>query len=113
MGFLVAPRGQRERLLREELDRAVEVLKNRGVEKIILFGSLAAGEVGPGSDIDLLVVERTDKSFADRLEAVYSALMPRVAMDVLVYTPEEMHRLSSDRAFVRLALKRGRVLYER
>jgi len=49
MPFRMALPGHRECLLREELDRVVEILKGRGVQKINLFGTLADGKVGPCS----------------------------------------------------------------
>jgi predicted nucleotidyltransferase len=53
----------RNRALKSELVRIVEVLKKAGVERIILFGSIAKDEIGPTSDIDLIVVQETKKRF--------------------------------------------------
>ena len=37
---------EREKLLKDEVSRIVEIMKHEGdIEKIILFGSLAAGKV--------------------------------------------------------------------
>lgn len=40
---------------RQNLHRAVEILRERGCTEIYLFGSAAAGEVHEGSDLDLAV----------------------------------------------------------
>lgn len=105
-------RDSRARRLEQELARALEVLKGlEGVERVILFGSLASLDTGAASDIDLIVVRRTEKRFLDRLDDVIREVQPRVGMDFLVYTPEEFALLSEERDFVRRAVREGKVLY--
>ncbi|MBN1322689.1 MAG: nucleotidyltransferase domain-containing protein [Methanotrichaceae archaeon] len=93
-----------------ELDRIVERLrKDGGVRLVLLFGSMARGEIHSGSDIDLIVVKETDERFLDRLDEFYvDATEP---MDVLVYTPEEYESMKW-RPFLRRAIEEGVVLYE-
>jgi len=98
--------------LEEELERLIPKLKGLGVRKIILFGSLAEGNIGRSSDIDLIIVQETEKRFLDRLEEIYVALQPRVALDVLVYTPKEFAQMEQANSFIRNILKKGRVLYD-
>jgi len=106
---------ERRRLLEEELQRFVEILRQEiDPERIILFGSLATGEIGPWSDIDLVIVMKTDKPFIERLHAIRRLLQPRVATDLLVYTPEEFEQLARERPFVREEiLAKGVLLYAR
>src|SRR2546429_9164758 len=66
-------------------------------EKLILFGSAAQGEIHEWSDLDLVVVKRTDKSMLERIEEVLRLVRPKVGLDVLVYTPEEMEDLIAER----------------
>ncbi|MFZ5924938.1 MAG: nucleotidyltransferase domain-containing protein [Bacillota bacterium] len=113
MGYRLPDKNDRVKRLTKEMERIVSILQNRGVEKIVLFGSLARGDVGSSSDVDLIVVEKTDKRFLERLDDVYSAVQPRVATDILVYTPEEIERLKESSSFVRQVLREGRVLYEK
>nr|WP_287152952.1 nucleotidyltransferase domain-containing protein [Candidatus Solincola tengchongensis] len=82
-----------------------------GAEMIVLIGSLAREQVNPFGDVDLVVVMRTEKRFLDRLQEVYGRIQPRVAMDILVYTPEEFEELRDSSPFLSHALKGGRVLY--
>ncbi|GIV84817.1 MAG: nucleotidyltransferase [Candidatus Roseilinea sp.] len=105
----------RRGLLESELERCVQVLREQyAPEQILLFGSLASGEVGEWSDIDLVIIKETDQRFLDRVREVMSLLKPRVGMDILVYTPQEFARLSQERPFVRQEmLQKGKVLYER
>ena len=90
----------------------VERLKALGATRVILFGSVARGEVGKRSDLDLIVVLDAPGRFLDRLALVDEALRERdVPLDVLVYTPEEFAELSRTRPFLRRALREGRVLH--
>ena len=47
------------RILREEAPG----LRARGIAQLSLFGSMARGEAGPGSDVDLLIDLAPDASF--------------------------------------------------
>lgn len=93
-----------------ELSRLIEALKAIGVQRIILFGSMASGKAGLGSDLDLLVIWDTPLGFIERTVELYRRLQPRVAVDLFVYTPEEMARMA-DRPLIRRALVEGKVLY--
>ena len=54
----------RKEELEQALKKIVEKLKkDKSVKLILLFGSLARGEVREWSDIDLIVVKETDKRF--------------------------------------------------
>lgn len=84
-------------------------------EKVILFGSQAAGATRRDSDVDLLVIMEAEGSPMERAVAVKRACRPRfVAMDVLVKTPDEMAlQLREGNLFLRQILDEGTVLYER
>jgi predicted nucleotidyltransferase len=105
--------GERRRArLEAELRRILAELPRLGVRKAILFGSLASGRVGQTSDLDLIIVAPSTERFTRRLERFYQALNPSVALDLLVYTPEELSEMSETNPFVRTAVTRGRVVYE-
>lgn len=106
---------ERQQLLERELERYVRLLIAKAdPERVILFGSLASGEIGPWSDIDLVIVRRTDLPFWQRMREMRLLLRPQVGTDILVYTPEENERLSRERAFFQQEIvAEGRVLYER
>ncbi len=82
-----------------------------GVQRVILFGSLARGEDNALSDLDLLVVWDTPLGFLERTVELYRCLQPRVAVDLLVYTPSEMEHMIH-KPWMRQALEEGKVLYE-
>ena len=96
------------------LDKIIKGLEIYGAEKGILFGSSSRGDADRWSDIDLIVVKRTDRSFIDRLLDVVKCIEPDFALDVLVYTPEEFERmLDEENPFLTHAVEEGKVIYER
>ncbi|MFQ5681037.1 MAG: nucleotidyltransferase domain-containing protein [Candidatus Omnitrophota bacterium] len=105
---------RRELLLRRELERDTQILKdNYGPEKIILFGSLASGNIKEWSDLDLVVVKQTDKPFLDRLKDIFLLLKPQIGIDVLVYTPVEFEEMKKRPFFQKEILEKGNVIYDR
>jgi predicted nucleotidyltransferase len=111
LAFQKAERVKRRQQLEQELARMMPILKARGVQQVILFGSAARGRPRMTSDLDLLVVMETSKRFLDRLDELYRLLDPQIATDLLVYTPEEFSRLRETSPLVRQAVAEGRVLY--
>ncbi len=78
------------------------------------FSGPATGKVSRWSDLDLMVVKKTNKRFYDRIGEVLQITNPREAIDVLVYTPEELRDMMSYSYFVRdEVVKKGKVLYEK
>ena len=62
-------------------------------EKIILFGSAARGEMGPNSDVDLLVIKRGRFNRAKVTTDIYRHMHGAgQAVDIIVVTPEEVER---------------------
>src|SRR5699024_8437526 len=57
--------GSHAALLRESRKKVVRIGNEHGVSGIRVFGSVARGEAGPESDIDLLVVLSQDKTLLD------------------------------------------------
>jgi predicted nucleotidyltransferase len=101
--------------LQDELDRYLNLLiEHVSPERVILFGSLAQGQVRAWSDIDLIVVTETAARFLDRSKEMLQLLQPHVGLDVLVYTPQEFEKLCRERRFFRQEIVgKGKVLYER
>jgi predicted nucleotidyltransferase len=104
---------KRKEVLRNELKRILPQIISFGVEKIILFGSLVRDTVHKSSDIDLIVIKKTEKKFLERLEDIYRHLTPQAGIDILMYTPEEFNQMLQGNDFLKSVLKDGRVLYER
>ncbi len=112
MPFKLGPDESRRQLLEAEVERITRLLPSLGVQKAVLFGSAAHGDVTETSDLDLILVKETSKRFLDRIDEALLALRPRVALDLVVYTPGEFRELLETRPAVREAVNEGRVLYE-
>jgi len=84
-------------------------------EKIILFGSLATGEVNEWSDIDLAIVKDVDEHFWMRPLGVKKILDSNLATDVFIYRPAEFEKMQRERHYFVIdeILAKGKVLYER
>jgi len=100
----------RQQILDEVIRRIVEVAEP---EKIILFGSAARGEMGPNSDMDLLVVKRGNFHRGHLTETIYMNLIGvGQAVDVIVVTSDDVERYRNSHALVIApALREGKVVY--
>lgn len=104
---------QRRTQLKEALEKAVQILKERyDPIRIIVFGSLATDMVGETSDLDLLIVKETSLPFYERLREVALLCPLKVGADILVYTPAEVEQASRESRFFREeVLGKGREVY--
>ncbi|MBI3577667.1 nucleotidyltransferase domain-containing protein [Candidatus Gottesmanbacteria bacterium] len=86
-------------------------------EKVILFGSLARGNMRNDSDIDLLIVKNSDKKRPFRVKDVFEAIRGmerRYSLDAIVYTPAELEkRIFLGDYFINRVLAEGKVVYGR
>ena len=94
---------------------AVRMGRMAGAERVILFGSYARGDASEHSDVDLMIVAESELPRFKRSRALYKLLRPHpFAMDLIVYTPQEVERgMRSDVSFVSSVLREGKTLYDR
>jgi predicted nucleotidyltransferase len=99
-----------ENTLREIVRRIVEVAQP---EKIILFGSAARGEMGPNSDVDLLVVKSGEFDQSQIAGDIYMNLFGvGQAVDVILATPEQVERYRNTHCLIIApALREGKEVY--
>ena len=90
-----------------------QIIKTIDPEKIILFGSFASENISIRSDIDLLIIKDTDKSFKERMYEIYQKIDYKLPTDMLVYTSEEIKRLKDKNMFLKHILNTGKVVYEK
>ena len=110
---LAARRAEYAALLRDSLRRIVDSLAAVDtVERVSIFGSYARGRADLLTDLDVMVVMRTDEGFVDRLRWLYNRLAVPVDLDLLCYTPEEFSAMR-DRPFLRRLRQDEVVLYEK
>lgn len=101
---------------KEIINKIVEKIKMRyQPEKVILFGSYGWGNPTKDSDIDLLIVKKTNQKHRQRMLTVRKIVSEEnalVGIDILVYTPEEVtERLKIGDSFISKILKKGDILY--
>jgi len=105
------PREPDEASLQEIVRRIVAAV---APARIVLFGSAARGEMGPDSDLDLLVVKACERrrEVARTVRACLRGVEPGRGKDVVVVTPEDVERDRDTIGYIiRPALREGRVLY--
>jgi uncharacterized protein len=104
-------------LSNDELIRemAARIVRQFDPDRIILFGSHARGDAGPGSDVDLLVVMPLSGPRREKAIEIGVALHDiRLPKDVIVTTPEEFDwRKDTIGTIEHPAWQEGRVLYAR
>lgn len=95
----------------EEIVR--RIVATAAPERVLLFGSAARGEMGPHSDIDLLVVKDGDFHRGRLTEEIYMSLFGiGTAVDVVVATPEDVRRYRDcHAAVIAPAVREGRVVH--
>jgi predicted nucleotidyltransferase len=98
--------------------QALDELVQRIVEavhplKIILFGSAARGEMGPHSDIDLLVVMPEGTHRSDTMGYIYSTVRGlMIPFDVVVTTPGDLEKYGDRPGLIyKTVLREGRTVY--
>ena len=100
----------RSLVLAEVVRRVIEVAQP---DRIILFGSAARGQMGPDSDIDLLVIKGGITSRRTLAQQIYVHLFGVLApVDVIVVTPQDVERFR-DRvgSIIGPALREGTQVY--
>lgn len=105
----------RQEVLTDSLDELLPVLiEEYDPEQVILFGSMARGDVEEWSDLDLLIVKETTEPFLERSVRVALLCRAMVGVDYLVYTPAELANMTArGNPLILGALQEGRVLVDR
>lgn len=95
----------------EEIVR--RIVMTAAPDRVLVFGSAARGEMGPHSDIDLLVIKGGDFHRGRLTEEIYMSLFGvGAAVDVVVATPEDVERYRDCHAgVIAPAIREGRVLH--
>ncbi len=86
-------------------------------EKIFLYGSYAYGDPGEESDVDLLIVKKTNERPIDRrvkVRKLVSDLRKKTPFSPLVVTPGELsQRITIGDDFFLQITRKGKLLYEK
>ena len=100
----------KQEILEDIINRIVETVRP---EKIILFGSAARGEMGPNSDVDLLIIRKGGHS-RKLVGQIYRKLHGvGAAVDAVMVSPADVERYKDSHALViKPALAEGKVVYD-
>lgn len=101
-------------LSKEKLEEIIRrVIQVAQPERIILFGSAAKGEMGPNSDVDLLVIKKGEFHQGRLTGEIYMNLHGvGQAVDVIVVTPEQVEKYRNNHYLVIApALRGGKEVY--
>ncbi|MBX3379859.1 MAG: nucleotidyltransferase domain-containing protein [Phycisphaeraceae bacterium] len=88
------------------------IVRKFNPEKIVLFGSHAAGTAGPDSDVDILVVLPFEGPPYQTAAQIRIALPLTVSFDIIARTPAQIESQSGG-PITTAALATGRVLFQR
>jgi len=101
----------------KEIRKRVEKFKKKiekkfFVEKIIIFGSAARGEMKEDSDIDLIVVSKKFglKHFFNIVPKLYGEWSLEYPVDFLIYNKKEFEKLKKEVSIVSEALREGIII---
>ena len=99
---------------RKTLDDIIRrVVEVADPNRIILFGSVARGEMNRHSDVDLLVVKDAPDLRQLTVEVYRRLYGVGVAVDLVMVTPQDVERYKDSHALIiKPALREGTVMYE-
>ncbi len=100
------------RTVKDITERLVEYYEP---DRIILYGSYGTEKERENSDIDLLIIKKTEQYLIDRRIEAERILSDRlIPIDITIYTPEEVRYLFSvGSPFIEEVMEKGRLLYMR
>ena len=101
-------------LNQEDIRQITEIIKTKiKPDKIYLFGSYAFGKATNQSDLDLLVIDDSDRDKKALALEISKSLFPRdFGLDLLVTSSKDLEK-KSQFSFWRVITTRGKKLYER
>ncbi len=100
------------RTVKDITERLVEYYQP---DRIILYGSFGTQKERENSDIDLLIIKKTELYLIERRIEAERILSDRfIPIDITIYTPEEVRYLFSvGSPFIEEVMEKGRLLYMR
>jgi predicted nucleotidyltransferase len=87
--------------------------KDISLQKVILFGSQARGDMHKQSDIDLIVVspDFEDINVLTRMSTMYDYWKTLLPVDFICYTPKEYNEQVKRVTLARTAAREGKVMF--
>jgi hypothetical protein len=100
----------RRQLLESEARRFAAEAPPYGAMAAWIVGDMARGQIGPETELELVIVQLTDEPFQRRGEFWESHVRPRVGTRYLVYTPDEVDHLGEIDPLLREAMTAGEAI---
>jgi predicted nucleotidyltransferase len=102
-------------IIKEKIRFLKDTLLRYDPERVYLFGSWSRNEEDDLSDLDVVVIKRTKKTFFNRLREVARLIPPELGgADILVYTPEEFVAMQREgNALAEMITEEGIIIYDR
>ncbi|MFC1530103.1 nucleotidyltransferase domain-containing protein [Gemmatimonadota bacterium] len=96
---------------KRDINKLVQILKSiEGVEAAIVYGSIARGDYGPRSDIDVLIIVNTSDT-ADIAQDILAGLQLNRTVQPLIRTQAQLEE--SDSGLMKNIFMEGEVLFAR
>lgn len=84
-------------------------LSGKKIQAAYLFGSFVTHTSRSWSDIDLLIIQKTNIPFVERPRGFADLLELGIPVDILVYTPNETIQMEQDQSGFWKEIKKNRV----
>ena len=100
--------------IQEAINRIVDqIVEKYNPTKIILFGSAAQNQTDAINDVDFMIIKEEVPHYGvDRIRELYALIESDIAVDHLVYKPDEIEKLTSlGEPFIKEIVGKGKVLY--
>ena len=95
-------------------ERLAPLFRETAAQRAIVFGSHARGDAHARSDLDIVIIAESDRSFVSRFkDYLWVWDVWGGSVDMIVYTPAEFKELEDeDRYFIKMLLAEGVIIYE-
>jgi predicted nucleotidyltransferase len=96
--------------MKDILDLIMVIQSSRRIDRVLLYGSFARGDIHEGSDVDLIFVGEFPERFHKRTIRILE--LTDLPVEPLCYTPEEFDQMvAHQNPFIMAALEEGIQLY--
>lgn len=96
-----------------DTENVFEQLKKMKPQAIILFGSYAWGKPNEDSDLDILMIKDSKKSFRDRTRDYRFRIKTHMPVDLIMLTPTEVKRFTKESQFFKQIFEEDKLIYGR
>lgn len=91
------PRHPADMAYREGIIRQLQLLLKDRVYMAFIFGSFNTDRFHGNSDLDLILICRAEEPFVERGRSFLDLFESGIAIDLLVYTPEEWEQIQREK----------------